>query len=103
MWLITGSMLNDDGRCYSFDSRGSGYGRSEGVATVILKRLDDALRDGDPIRAVIRNSGVNSDGRTNGTWLWNAPIPLEYVHAGKLTLKPRAQVFFYLLLLLRKA
>lgn len=60
-------MLNDDGRCYSFDSRGSGYGRSEGVATVVLKRLNDAMRDGDPIRAVIRNSGVNSDGRTNGT------------------------------------
>lgn len=62
-------MINDDGKCYSFDSRGSGYGRSEGVATVILKRLDDAIRDGDSIRAVIRNTGVNSDGKTNGIML----------------------------------
>jgi acyl transferase domain-containing protein len=68
-------MLNDDGRCYSFDSRGSGYGRSEGVATVVLKRLDDALRDRDPVRAVIRNSGVNSDGRTNGKCNMNVSHP----------------------------
>jgi len=62
-------MINDDGRCYAFDSRGSGYGRSEGVATIILKRLDDAIKAGDPIRAVIRNTGVNSDGKTNGIML----------------------------------
>lgn len=62
-------MLNDDGRCYSFDSRGSGYGRAEGVATLILKRLDDALLAGDPIRSIIRNSGVNQDGKTNGILL----------------------------------
>ena len=62
-------MLNDDGRCYSFDSRGSGYGRSEGVSTIILKRLDDALLAGDPIRAIIRNSGINQDGKTNGILL----------------------------------
>lgn len=59
-------MLNDDGKSYSFDERGSGYGRGEGVATLVLKRLDDALQDGDPIRAVIRNTGVNQDGKTNG-------------------------------------
>ena len=62
-------MLNDDGRCYSFDSRGSGYGRSEGVATIVLKRLDDALLARDPIRAIIRNTGVNQDGKTNGILL----------------------------------
>ena len=62
-------MLNDDGRCYSFDSRGSGYGRAEGVSTIVLKRLDDALLAGDPIRAVIRNSGINQDGKTNGILL----------------------------------
>jgi len=61
--------MNDDGRCYSFDSRGAGYGRAEGVATVVLKRLDDALRDGDPIRAVLRHTGCNSDGKTNGILL----------------------------------
>lgn len=68
-WL---SMMNDNGRCYSFDSRGSGYGRAEGVATVVLKRLDDAIADGDPIRAVLRNTGCNSDGKTNGILLPNS-------------------------------
>ncbi|KAI1086563.1 putative polyketide synthase [Rostrohypoxylon terebratum] len=59
-------LFNDHGRCYTFDARGSGYGRGEGVGMVALKRLDDALHEGDNIRSVIRSSGVNSDGRTNG-------------------------------------
>ncbi|KAJ4176944.1 hypothetical protein NW755_014137 [Fusarium falciforme] len=59
-------MLNDDGKSYSFDERGDGYGREEGIATLVLKRLDDAIADGDPIRAIIRNSGINHDGKTNG-------------------------------------
>lgn len=59
-------MLNDDGKSYAFDSRGSGYGRGEGVATIVLKRLDDAIRDSDPVRAIVRNTGINQDGRTSG-------------------------------------
>lgn len=39
-------MLNPDGKSYAFDSRGAGYGRGEGVATIVLKRLDNALKDG---------------------------------------------------------
>lgn len=39
-------MLNPDGKSYAFDSRGAGYGRGEGVATIVLKRLDEALQDG---------------------------------------------------------
>lgn len=62
----TPSLLNKDGRSYSFDSRGSGYGRGEGSAVVIVKRLDDALSCGDPIRAVIRSTASNQDGRTSG-------------------------------------
>lgn len=64
-------LFNSEGRSYTFDARGNGYGRGEGVGVVALKRLDDAMRDGDEIRAVIRNSGVNSDGRTNGITLPN--------------------------------
>lgn len=60
------SILNPEGRCFAFDSRGSGYGRGEGVATIVLKRLDDALKAGDNIRAVIRHTGVNQDGKTSG-------------------------------------
>lgn len=58
--------MNSEGKCYPFDSRGSGYGRGEGVATIVLKRLDEALQAGDPVRAVIRATGVNQDGRTSG-------------------------------------
>ncbi|KAE8380488.1 hypothetical protein BDV26DRAFT_135722 [Aspergillus bertholletiae] len=63
--------LSPDGRSYAFDHRAKGYARGEGVATLVLKPLDKAIRDGDPIRAVIRGTGVNSDGRTAGITLPN--------------------------------
>lgn len=66
-------MTNPDGRCYVFDSRGSGYARGEGVVSFILKRFDDALQDGDNIHAVIRNTGLNQDGKTAGISL---PYPI---------------------------
>lgn len=56
--------LSGDGKSYAFDSRASGYGRGEGVATIVIKRLNDALAAGDPIRAVIRGSALNQDGKT---------------------------------------
>lgn len=59
-------MPNAEGRSYSFDYRGSGYGRGEGCAVVILKTLDEALRCGDPIRGIIRGTAVNQDGKTSG-------------------------------------
>ncbi|KAI0895982.1 hypothetical protein F4806DRAFT_496108 [Annulohypoxylon nitens] len=58
-------LLGPTGRSFAFDSRAEGYGRGEGTATVVLKRLDDALRDNDPIRALIRATGVNQDGKTD--------------------------------------
>lgn len=57
-------MLSPDSKSYSFDHRGNGYGRGEGIAALVVKRLPDALRDGDTIRAVIRSIGTNHDGRT---------------------------------------
>ena len=59
-------MVNPDGRCYVFDSRGSGYARGEGVSAIILKRLDQAMADGNHVHGVIVNSGANQDGKTGG-------------------------------------
>lgn len=57
-------LTSGSGHCYPFDNRGDGYGRGEGCVVLTLKRLDDALRDRDPVRAVLVNTGVNQDGYT---------------------------------------
>ena len=54
------------GKCHTFDSKADGYVKAEAVNCVIVKRLEDAIRDKDPIRAVIRGSATNSDGWTAG-------------------------------------
>src|SRR5262249_53324646 len=59
-------MLAADGRCKTFDASASGYVRGEGCGLVVLKRLSDALTDGDNILAIVRGSAVNQDGRTSG-------------------------------------
>ncbi len=59
-------MLSPDGRCKTFDASANGIGRGEGCGLIFLRRLSDALADGDPIVAVIRGSAVNQDGRTSG-------------------------------------
>lgn len=57
-------MLSPDGTSHSFDNRANGYGRGEGIGCLIVKRLSDAVNDGDVIRAVIRGSAINVDGKT---------------------------------------
>lgn len=59
-------MMSPDGRCKFGDARANGYVRSEGAALITLKRLSDAVADGDPIYAVIRGSAINNDGKTSG-------------------------------------
>ncbi|OJJ99176.1 hypothetical protein ASPACDRAFT_1870238 [Aspergillus aculeatus ATCC 16872] len=59
-------VLSPSGICRTFDAGADGYGRAEGVNALYIKRLADAVRDGDPIRAVIRATATNCDGRTPG-------------------------------------
>jgi phthiocerol/phenolphthiocerol synthesis type-I polyketide synthase E len=59
---VEGGVLSPDGRCRAFDARAGGTVGGEGAGLVVLKRLEDALADGDPVRAVIRGSAVNNDG-----------------------------------------
>ena len=64
--LMTMNFLSTDGKCYSFDERANGYSRGEIFDIVVIKRLCDAIRDGNTIRAVIRSTGSNQDGHTPG-------------------------------------
>ncbi|KAI6713206.1 hypothetical protein JHW43_004291 [Diplocarpon mali] len=62
-------MLSAEGRSRMWDAGANGYARGEGFAAVIMKRLSDAIADGDEITCIIRETGVNSDGRTKGITL----------------------------------
>ncbi|MFF8595029.1 beta-ketoacyl synthase N-terminal-like domain-containing protein [Streptomyces sp. NPDC015220] len=67
--LTHAGAMAGDGRCKFGDAGADGYSPSDAVAVVVLKRLTDALADGDRIRAVVRGSAVGNDGRTSDTVL----------------------------------
>jgi acyl transferase domain-containing protein/acyl carrier protein len=71
--LSKAHMMAPDGRCKAFDGRADGFVRSEGCGIVVLKRLSDALADGDRILAVLRGSAINQDGRSSGITAPNGP------------------------------
>ena len=58
--------ISKDGSCRSFDNDANGYGRGEGAAVIVLKRMTDAIRNRDRVLAVLKGSAVGQDGRTNG-------------------------------------
>jgi phthiocerol/phenolphthiocerol synthesis type-I polyketide synthase C len=66
-------MLSPEGRCKTFDVSADGYVRSEGCGVVVLKRLSDALGDGDRVLALVRGSAVNQDGASSGQTVPNGP------------------------------
>jgi acyl transferase domain-containing protein/NADPH:quinone reductase-like Zn-dependent oxidoreductase/acyl carrier protein len=59
-------MLAPDGKCKTFDAAADGYVRGEGCGVIVIKRFEDAIEDGDRIRAVIRGSAINQDGASGG-------------------------------------
>ena len=88
-------MMSFEGRCKTFDAGADGYVRGEGAGLLVLKRLADAVEDGDRILAVIRGTSVNQDGRSNGLTAPNAAAQ-EAVIRGALAdagLEPAAVSF----------
>jgi acyl transferase domain-containing protein/acyl carrier protein len=71
--LSRARMLAADGKCKTFDAAADGFVRGEGCGVVVLKRLEDALSDGDRILALIRGSAVNQDGPSSGLTAPNGP------------------------------
>lgn len=79
--------MSPTGQCHAFDAAADGFVRGEGCGAVILKRVSDALRDGDRILAVVRGSAVNQDGKSNGLMAPNpaaqmAVLRTAYANAG---------------------
>src|ERR1700761_5543914 len=74
-------MLAPDGRCKTFDADANGYVRGEGCGVAVLKRLDDALRDGDSVLAVVRGSAVNQDGPSSGQTVPSGPAQQAVLRA----------------------
>jgi len=80
LYLSTLQTLSKDGRCKTFSASADGYGRGEGCGVVVLKRLSDALADGDTPLAVLRGSAVNHDGQSNGLTAPNVRAQQAVIH-----------------------
>lgn len=87
-------MLSPTGRSRMWDADADGYARGEGVAAIIMKRLSDAIADGDNIQCLIRETGANQDGYSNGLTVPSATaqaslIRKTYLKAGLDLTNPR--------------
>lgn len=93
-------MLSPSGHCRMWDAGADGYARGEGVAAIFIKPLSKALKDGDNIKAIIRETGVNSDGRSRGITMpnWEAQSRLiqdTYQRAGLDSNTPRDRCQYF--------
>ena len=79
--LSNQNFLSSTGCCHPFDSAGNGYGRAEGIAAIILKNVGDAIRDGDPIRAIVRGSGANQNGQNQSITRPNARAQADLIRS----------------------
>ncbi|KAK2058346.1 AMP-binding enzyme [Colletotrichum caudatum] len=92
------NMLSPTGKSRMWDAEANGYARGEGVAAVVLKRLSDAVADGDFIECIVRETGVGQDGHTNGITTPSAEsqaslIRRVYAKAGLDVIKDGCQYF----------
>jgi acyl transferase domain-containing protein/7-keto-8-aminopelargonate synthetase-like enzyme/acyl carrier protein len=77
--LCKAKMLSPDGRCKTFDASANGYVRGEGCGVLVLKRLSDAIVDGDHILALLRGSATNHNGRSSGLTVPSGPAQQEVI------------------------
>lgn len=77
--IICSSTLSEDGKSYSFDHRASGYGRGEGSVCIVLRSAEEAAESNDAIRALIRGSGVNHVGRSQGITLPDGQTQVDLI------------------------
>ncbi|RYP26873.1 hypothetical protein DL766_006584 [Monosporascus sp. MC13-8B] len=64
--MTSEGVLSPEGSCKTFDASADGFARADGITALYIKRLDHALHDGNPVRAIIRGSATNSDGKSPG-------------------------------------
>ncbi|WP_103071996.1 type I polyketide synthase [Aquimarina sediminis] len=77
--MSKGKFLSKHSRCKAFDSDAGGYVRGEGAGMVLLKPLEEALKDNDRVYAVINGTGANQDGQTNGITVPNGESQKELI------------------------
>ncbi|MBQ4839489.1 non-ribosomal peptide synthetase/type I polyketide synthase [Pseudoalteromonas luteoviolacea] len=88
-------MLASDGRCKTFSDSANGYVRSEGVGSILIKPLSQAIADKDPIYGVIKGSAVNQDGRSNGITAPNGRAQQQVIKAALAHAGVEAQDIHY--------
>lgn len=88
--------ISPTGACRPFDEKADGFVQGDGVGVIFLKRLDDALRDGDRVLALIRGTGCNNDGRGEGPMTPRVSGQLRALHAayGDADFSPATVAFF---------
>lgn len=72
-------MLSPTGHSQMWDNNADGYARGDGIASIVLKTLSSAIADGDHIECIIRETGVNQDGRTPGLTMPSAIAQAELI------------------------
>ncbi|MFD5187609.1 thioester reductase domain-containing protein [Streptomyces sp. NPDC058357] len=85
-----GGVMSEDGHCRPFDARSTGTAAGAGAGAVVLRRLDDALADGDPVLAVVRGSAVGNDGSQRSGFTAPSSTGLAGVVAGALAVADTA-------------